>query len=239
MTTHSLAESSADPHAPIASAWHTLIVVAFGALNAYRGAIHASQTRAGLGLTRPWMYLRTMFFEFLFLAVVAVGVRLRHGSLQPIFGQRWRSASQAFRELGLGIALLVVSTVVVSILGGHQTGAQANQSIVYLLPQNSLELLLWMALSLTAGICEEAIYRGYFQRQFTAFTHSVPAGILISAAAFGAAHAYQGFQRALVIAISATLFGLVAQWKATVRPGMSAHTLQDAVAPFLIKLTRP
>jgi uncharacterized protein len=107
-----------------------------------------------------------------------------------------------------------------------------------LIPQTSLELFAWIALSLVASICEEAIYRGYFQRQFIGFTHSVYAGILISGAAFGAAHAYQGLQRAFVIGVSAVLFGLFAQWRGTVRPGMFAHFLQDAIAPLLIKLMR-
>jgi uncharacterized protein len=75
---------------------------------------------------------------------------------------------------------------------------------------------MWIALSITAGVCEEAIYRGYLQRQITALTHRVPAGIFLSAADFGAAHAYQGLQRASVIATSALLFGLIAQWRRTV-----------------------
>ena len=99
-------------------------------------------------------------------------------------------------------------------------------------------MLLWVAVSITAGICEEAVYRGYFQRQFTALTHSVLGGILISAVAFGAVHAYQGLQRASVIGAAAILSGLLAHWRGTVRPGMFAHTLQDAIAPSLLKLMR-
>jgi hypothetical protein len=41
-----------------------------------------------------------------------------------------------------------------------------------------------------------------------------------------------------VIATSALLFGLLAHKRRTVRPGMIAHTLQDAVAPLLFKLMR-
>jgi hypothetical protein len=47
---------------------------------------------------------------------------------------------------------------------------------------------------------------------------------------------YQGLSRALVIFVSAILFGVVAQWRGTVRPGMFAHGIQDALAPWLIKL---
>jgi len=134
--------------------------------------------------------------------------------------------------------LLLASTVVASIFGSHQREGSAEHSISYLLPQTWNELLMWIALSIAAGVCEEAIYRGYLQGQFTALTSNVPAGIFLSAATFGAAHAYQGLQRASVIAASALLFGLLAQKRGTVRPGMIAHSLQDAVAPLLVKHMR-
>ena len=38
-------------------------------------------------------------------------------------------------------------------------------------------------------------------RQFIALTKNVPAGILLSAAAFGAAHAYQGFRMVILIGL--------------------------------------
>jgi membrane protease YdiL (CAAX protease family) len=40
-------------------------------------------------------------------------------------------------------------------------------------------LVLWVALS-SAGICEEAVYRIYLQKQFIALTRNVPAGIILS-----------------------------------------------------------
>ena len=95
-----------------------------------------------------------------------------------------------------------------------------------------------MVVSLVAGICEEAVYRGYLQRQFSALCRNVPAGIVLSAATFGAAHLYQGIARASVIAASGVLFGWFAYWRKSVRPGMVAHTLQDAVAPLLLRAMR-
>ena len=208
------------------------------AINAYYGTIRSAHQRAGLGPSRPYMYLRTMLFEFVILAIVVVGVRIRRSSLQVIFGQRWRSLGQLLTDLGLGVLLLLASTVVPSIFGSHQSEGSAEHSISYLLPQTWNEVLMWIALSITAGVCEEVIYRGYLQRQIMALTRSVPAGIVLSAVAYGAAHAYQGLQRAFVIAASALLFGLLAQKRGTVRPGMIAHSLQDAIAPLLVKLMR-
>jgi membrane protease YdiL (CAAX protease family) len=52
---------------------------------------------------------------------------------------------------------------------------------------------------------------------------------------FGGAHLYQGFSRAFVIFVSAILYGWFAHWRGTVRPGMFAHGIQDAIAPVLIR----
>ena len=220
----------------IASPWHTLIVVVIALLNAYRASIYAAQARTGLGTSRSYLYLRIIAFEFAVLAVVALGLWLRGSSLQNILGERWRSMGQMLRDLGIGVALWFVAIIVVSVLSSHS--GPADGTIAFLLPQTPMEMMLWVLVSSAAGISEEAIYRGYLQRQFTALTQSVPAGVLISAAIFGGVHAYQGWSRAVVIAISAILFGAVAHWRGTVRPGMFAHGLQDAIAPLLLKLLR-
>lgn len=203
---------------------------------AYRAAIYANHARAGLGTSRSHMYMCTIAFECAFLAVVALGLWLRGSSLQTIFGERWRSMGQVLRDLGIGVALWFAAIIVVSVLSSHS--GPADGTIVFLLPQTPMEMSLWVVVSIVAGISEEAIYRGYLQKQFTALTQSVPAGVLISAAIFGGVHAYQGWSRAVVIAISAILFGALAHWRGTVRPGMFAHGLQDAIAPLLLKLLR-
>ena len=103
----------------------------------------------------------------------------------------------------------------------------------FLLPHGVAEIALWIALSVTAGICEEAIFRGYLQRQFMAFTGSAPAGIIISAAAFGAAHLYQGYRMGILIGLYGAMFGILAHWRGSVRPGMMAHAWQDSVSGIL------
>jgi hypothetical protein len=223
----------------IARPWHLTIVVAAAGLNAYRGAIFAAQSRAGLGPNRSWMYLRTIAFELAFLAIVVLGVRLHGSSLRTIFGQRWKNATAVVRDFSIGIALWFVALIAVSILGGligHRESP--GQSILFLMPQTSFEKVLWILVSVAAGICEEAVYRGYFQRQFAGLTGSAAVAIAASSILFGAAHLYQGWSRGTVIAISAILFGAVAEWRGTVRPGMFAHSFQDAIAPLLIKLLR-
>lgn len=84
-------------------------------------------------------------------------------------------------------------------------------------------------LTLTAGFCEEVIFRGYLQRQFGALTRSVAGGIVLQGIAFGASHGYQGWKFMLLISVYGTTFGLLAWWRSSLRPGMIAHFVQDAV----------
>jgi membrane protease YdiL (CAAX protease family) len=92
--------------------------------------------------------------------------------------------------------------------------------------------------SVTAGICEETIFRGYLQHQFMALTQSAPAGILLSAAAFGAAHAYQGFRMVILLGLFGAMFGILAYWRRSVRPGMIVHAWQDSLGGVLGGLMR-
>jgi hypothetical protein len=90
--------------------------------------------------------------------------------------------------------------------------------------------------ALTGGICEEALFRGYLQRQLIAFTGSVPVGLILSAIVFGAGHAYQGVRSAALIAIYGLMFGLLAEWRKSVRPGMIAHAWQDTLSGLFLSL---
>jgi len=236
MVTQAIANAVPERFRRIASPWYTVVVLVLAGLNAYRATIYANHARAGLGTSRSHLYLRTIAFACAFLAVVALGLWLRGSSLQTIFGERWRSMGKMLRDLGVGLGLWFVAIIVLSVLSSHS--GPADTTIAFLLPQTPTEMILWVLVSIVAGISEEAIFRGYLQKQFTALTQSVPAGVLISGAIFGGVHAYQGWSRAVVIAISAILFAAVAHWRGTARPGMFGHGLQDAIAPPLLELLR-
>jgi uncharacterized protein len=63
-----------------------------------------------------------------------------------------------------------------------------------LLPRSRAERRLFTLVGVTAGVCEEWLYRGFFLAVVAALTGglSLPLMTLVGAAAFGLAHAYQG-----------------------------------------------
>jgi len=84
-------------------------------------------------------------------------------------------------------------------------------------------------MSITAGFCEELVYRGYLQRQFLVLTGSVALAVLAQAVLFGAGHWYQGVKMVIVITVLGVLFGVFARWRKSLRPGMIAHAWGDIV----------
>lgn len=80
------------------------------------------------------------------------------------------------------------------------------------LPRTDREAALFRRLSVTAGICEEIVYRGYLIWYLTGFVGTWPAALL-AAAAFGVLHLYQGL--AGVVRTGATGLVMAAVYVAT------------------------
>ena len=232
MATVALAQPAPKQFLRIAAPLHTVLILCVEGFSAYRGKIRTDAIREAVNLNRVHMYERTILVEWLVLALVIAGVWLHGSPLSAVLGERWRSARQIFLDFGLGLAFLVCSIAILSIFSAHGKGP--DQATAFLMPHGRLEVALWMVMSLTAGICEEALFRGYLQRQFMALTNSAALGIILSAAAFGAAHAYQGWSRALSIALLGLMLGALAYWRKSVRPGMISHAAQDMLAVFVV-----
>jgi membrane protease YdiL (CAAX protease family) len=62
------------------------------------------------------------------------------------------------------------------------------------LPRTAGERRLFTVVGVTAGVCEEWLYRGFFLAVVAAATGGLPLWLLVACAAvaFGLAHAYQG-----------------------------------------------
>jgi hypothetical protein len=121
---------------------------------------------------------------------------------------------------------LLVANVVLSAIA-HLLKAAPNAAVRNLLPHGQKEIALYILLTVTAGICEEIIFRGYLQRQFSAWSKNVAAGIALQGIVFGASHGYQGPKFMLIIFAFGVMFGMLAQWRHSLRPGMISHFLQD------------
>ena len=219
------------PHSAVAPAWHTVVVLFFLLGVSLMGA-HSHLSSLGRAHRRTPGYVVVMIFEWALASFIWYGVRRRSIRVRDLIGGSWPRALDVLRDLGIAIAFLIVSGIVLNGIG-HFLKAKPNEAIRNLLPNGSVEIVFFLLLALTAGFCEELIFRGYLQRQFAALTGSVAGGMILQGIAFGLGHGYQGWKLMLIITIFGIMFGLLANWRRSLRPGMLAHFLQDGVGGVL------
>lgn len=95
-----------------------------------------------------------------------------------------------------------------------------------LMPQSDGEMRLFMALSVTAGICEEFLYRGYLIWYVAQFTGTV-VGALVASVIFGLAHLYQGPAGALRVAMLGAVFAALYLFTESLWVPMLLHVMVD------------
>jgi uncharacterized protein len=164
--------------------------------------------RTDAGARRSF-YLRLLILEW-GLALLALVIWLSAPDLDAAaVGLVWPDGWPG--RVSGGLALLVLAFVVAStraLRGGvlhglptpvadAATGRHAELPVhatLALLPRTRSERRLFTVVGLTAGICEEWLYRGFFLAVVAAIAGDLPdlVLVLIAAVAFGLAHVYQG-----------------------------------------------
>ena len=228
-------DSSAAPWPrPIAHWTHTLALGVVLTLMALYGHARATPD-AGSRLTR---YGSSLVFEWLLLGAVVAGVYQRREFFTKALRGSPLTGAQSV-ALGFGVYVLASAAIlaVAAALYFTPLGRARNPEVVLaMLPRTPLEWLLWACVSLTAGICEELIFRGYLQQQFTAWTRQPVLAILLASLAFGSVHLYEGAGAILPLAALAIVYGFVVRhFRGDLRAVIVAHTLQDfLVAVFVV-----
>jgi membrane protease YdiL (CAAX protease family) len=96
-----------------------------------------------------------------------------------------------------------------------------------ILPHSLAELRWFTAASLTAGFCEEFLFRGYLIWAFAPLLGWWGAAVL-SLAVFTAAHAYQGKGGAMGAAFAGGIITLLVALTGSLFPAIVLHALMDA-----------
>ena len=171
---------------------------------------------------RRSFYLRLLVLEWGLSGLVGLVVLTAPDVGAAQLGLRWPQAWPGWIT-GMACAALVAFVVVstralrsgalAAVPSGPRPGEgrhsePAVQSTVALLPRSGAERRLFGLVGVTAGVCEEWLYRAFFLAVLAAVVPGLPAGLLVAAGAvaFGVAHAYQGIGGMLLTGVLGGVF---------------------------------
>ena len=98
--------------------------------------------------------------------------------------------------------------------------------VTFLMPHTAVEARWWLGVSVTAGWCEELLFRGYLVWFFAPWLGTVGAMAFV-VLAFGLGHAYQGRQGVIKATVAGAVMGTIVLASGSLFPAMIAHALTD------------
>jgi membrane protease YdiL (CAAX protease family) len=253
-------QAAGTPPGPVAPVWHTAVLIAGIVLISVAGVFELSGPQPAVN--RLQTYAFTAASELCMLGWVYFGLRLRKVPFLSLLGSVPGNLRSIATDVGFAMLFWVASLMVLGTIGvfwtvieaaithhplfssGKQlspdsTQQQAIHALTQLAPASGVEVGAWVLVCVIAGIAEESIFRGYFQRQFTAWAHGgVAVGVALSALLFGAAHGYQGPRNMVLLAVFGALFSLLALFRRSLRAGIFAHSWHDLIAGLTLALLK-
>ena len=193
------------------------------------------------------LYQRTLWFEWssALLALLALG--FDRGRLNPalldlkaIPSLQSGNMRSALSGLLIGMAAATVGLIVARIranrraaAGGGLARASRLRKLMpdysALIPVTTRERLVWLLVAVSAGICEEIVFRGWLLASLHGSLKLNGAVLIVTAAAiFGLAHGYQRIMGVLLTALAGALFCALYVASGSLLVPIVLHALADA-----------
>lgn len=169
--------------------------------------------------------------------------------LTPVVLSWWLWSGRAVTAAGLGVpggwafwggAIVVVALAIA--LGLQvavvRSSAEARAKVqkqfrgipALLVPRDNRERRMWVGLSLTAGFCEEVLYRGFLM-WYSMMWLPKGAAVLASAVIFGVAHLYLGWAVGVLRAtVAGVVFGVAYLLTGTLWVPIALHAIVDVTS---------
>jgi hypothetical protein len=222
----------------VAPWWHTAVVVLLlvgtsllGARAAHRDAVAAHHVER---------YLVGTGAEWVLLLLTWWGMRRKGIAIGEVLGFRrgWDALLEdVAAAAGFWIAAIAMLAVIGLVLKAAGWSAP-QKTLMGIAPQTPVELLLWVMLSMSAGFCEELVFRGYLLRQFASMGAGLWIGVACSSLLFGVSHGYEGAAGMIAITAYGAMFCVLAILRKSLRPGMIAHAWHDIFSGVMLAMLR-
>ena len=223
------------PEGAVASLRHTIGFLVAASLLAIGGAFLSPISEWPRTLAsqqaRLLLYTKIMVLQWIWVAYVLWGMRDSTNSTWALIDNSQWTVLRWLRYLAIGVAgfilYLALGAGLTRIL---QPSSEALRGLQVMLPHTPAERLFWAASALTAGVCEELVYRGYLLRQFRSLTRSGLAAVILQALCYTLIHLALPIQMLVGVAILGLLLGAIAVWQKSLVPGMMLHVAVGMVA---------
>jgi len=212
-----------------------LILLFCGVFLPWRGRARMQHLMALPQVTRGErikLYVSTILFQWTLTALVGWRALERGLSLQRLGISGGSGFSIALLAAG-GAALIAVGhwMNLRRMAGANHPAAEKLRAMATrLFPRSALETVFYILLAMTAGICEEFIFRGFVIAALFQAGLSAWMAIVLSSAMFGVAHLYQGKSGSVGTGILGALFAWVRIAYHSLLPVVIWHAVLDIVA---------
>lgn len=212
-----------------------LILFVLGVILPWRGRVRMKKLLATPHVSsteRLGLYASTIAFQWFAAAVVAWRA-WAHGFTASQLGLTFPDRGRILMASIVGAATIAalqwlnlrrVGKLPVESRGSLQALAER------ILPQSTVELLPYLALAITAGLCEEFLYRGFAMAVLVRVGLHGWAVVLVSSVLFGLAHSYQGRSGVVMTLIIGTILGTSRMAYDCLVPAIFWHSAVDVVA---------
>ena len=132
--------------------------------------------------------------------------------------------------IGIGVAVIAAQVLYLTLVTGNAEKLSAVKDqigdLTDLAPQSDSESRLFDMVSITAGICEEILYRGLLIAVLSAITGLWPA-VFLSSLIFGLGHAYQGVTGIVKTGSIGLVLALLTVFSGSLYIAIILHTVLD------------
>jgi membrane protease YdiL (CAAX protease family) len=226
---------ASDLFAHLVTAW---IAIAVPWRGRRRIQLLRSATPEEVSRARSRMYRRSLIALPILAGAAALAGYAKSASWFDL-GIRWPLEAFPVTVCVAFLGIFVASTLA----RRNRSEAQIHQMVQLagpLLPQTQRERWMFAGLSVTAGVCEEFLYRGYVFFYLRTYLPGIDpiTTLWISSIIFGIAHAYQGPKGMLLTGALGVLFGAMYISTSSLLLPMILHTLLDLRIPFILSSAR-
>lgn len=186
--------------------------------------------------TKLVFYAKIISGQWLLVAAMLLVVR-RHGLSVADVGEHLGDARLTFAvTFGLLAILAVVTAIILRRLRRAQPPVltAAVGRLRKFLPAFGPEMAAFAFVSLTAGVCEELLYRGWLVNLLRVATGSVWVAVVVGAAVFAIGHAYQGVRAMLRTGFVGLQLAYLFVAVDSLIPGQVIHAAVDLVSGFAL-----